>query len=187
MPVQARERLLLSAITLGRRDGWAAMSVAGVLAESGAARRSFYSHFPGGTAELTVAAVQLSADWITAAVVEACDRPLPQALTTFVDHWSRLLVESDFELGCPVAAAALSRARHPEAAEIAVRAFGHWESVIAEALVRDGARADVATTLATMTVAGIEGAVVRCVADRSVAPLTAVHDHLQSMLVSTLA
>ncbi len=186
MAVHAKERLLMSAIALGRRDGWSHLSVADVLAESGAARRSFYTHFPGGTKELTVAAVELAATWITAVVKQAAEQHSSAALTTFVDHWRHVLTDSDFEQGCPVAAAAASRPHHAEAADIAAASFEAWESLIAAALVRDGADAATAKRLASLIVTCIEGAVTRCIADRSCAPMDVVHDHLQSVLAAEL-
>ena len=182
MAVQARDRLLMSAITLGQRDGWSRLTVADVLAESGAARRSFYSHFPGGTSEITVAAVRLAADWITSVVAHACEHESSEALGLFADHWTSMLERSDFTLGCPVAAAALSRPQHPEAADIAERAFETWESLIAAALVRDGADPDRAVALGTLAVMCVEGAVTRCIAVRSIEPLDLARDHLRSVV-----
>ncbi|GAA1749625.1 TetR/AcrR family transcriptional regulator [Aeromicrobium alkaliterrae] len=187
MAVQAKDRLLLSAIKLGQRDGWSRLTVADVLQDSGVARRSLYTHFPGGAKEITVAAVETAADWITAVVERACQEPSATALATFVEHWKHVLESSDFELGCPVAAAATSRPQHPEAAALAAHAFTEWESQITAALVRDGAGPDAARRLGTVSVACVEGAVIQCVAARSCVPLEIIHDHLQSVIVTALA
>jgi len=186
MAVQAKDRLLMSAIRLGQRDGWSRLTVADVLQESGAARRSLYTHFPGGAKEITVAAVGLAADWITAIVERACHEESTAALATFVEHWKQMLETADFELGCPVAAAAASRPQHPEAAALAAGAFQQWESQITAALVRDGADPDAARRLGTVTVACVEGAVVQCIAARSCASLDVVHEHLQGAMAAAL-
>lgn len=186
MAVQARDRLLLSAIRLGQRDGWSRLTVAEVLQDSGAARRSLYTHFPGGTKDITVAAVTLAADWITAIVGRACQQHSSVALSTFVEHWKDMVESADFELGCPVAAAATSRPQHPEAARLAAEAFRRWESQISDALVRDGADPEAAQRLGTVAVACVEGAVVQCIAARSCKPLEVVHEHLQSAIATAL-
>ncbi|RYJ04648.1 MAG: TetR/AcrR family transcriptional regulator, partial [Actinomycetales bacterium] len=158
MAGQVRDRLLMSAIRIGQRDGWSRLTVADVLEESGAARRSFYTHFPAGTSEITVAAVTLAADWISGIVEQASELPTPAALSSFVEHWTTMLEGSGFTLGCPVAAAAASRPQHPEAADVAEAAFSRWESSIAAALTRDGVGADEAQRLAVVVVACVEGA-----------------------------
>lgn len=187
MAVQAKNRLLTSAIRLGQRDGWSHLTVADVLTDSGVARRSLYSHFPGGVKDMTVAAVELAADWITAVVQQACHEPSPQALALFVEHWKQVLDSSDYELGCPVAAAVASRPHHPEAAALATRAFQAWESAITTALVRDGATAEQAERLGLVSVACIEGAVTRCIAARSSEPLDIVADHLTEAIRAAIS
>lgn len=186
MATQARNRLLMSAVRLGQRDGWSRISVADVLEESGVARRSFYSHFPGGAGELTVAAVEVAADWITSTVEGLTELDSREALDVFVEHWASMLESADFLLGCPVAAAAASRPQHPEAADLAARAFSRWEEIIAKVLVRDGVGEVEAGRLGLFVVASVEGAVVRCIAARSIEPMGVVRDQLRSTLDAAL-
>jgi len=186
MAKQAKDRMLMGAIRLGQRDGWSRLSVSDVLQESGVARRSLYTHFPGGAKELTVAAVTLAADWITSVVSEVSQLESRAALDAFVRHWVAMLEASDFAHGCPVAAAAASRPRHPEAADLAAAAFVQWEALIAKSLVRDGVDIDEAEKLGLFVVASVEGAVIRCIAARSSEPMRVVRDQLQSVLATAL-
>lgn len=186
MATQARSRLLLSAVRLGQRDGWSKLSVADVLKDSGVARRSFYAHFPDGAGELTLAAVEVAAEWITAVVQGLAELESREALDVFVEHWVSMLESSDFLLGCPVAAAAASRPQHPEAANLAERAFARWEELIAEALVRDGIGAAEAAQLGLFVVMCVEGAVVRCMSAQSIEPMRVVRNQLRSTLDAAL-
>src|SRR5690242_14581980 len=96
-----RDRVLRTAATLFRTQGYHATGLNQVLAEGGAPKGSLYFHFPGGKEQLAVESLQLSAG-------EFCDQlrhagSLDEALELLGEQ----LVASDFRAGCPIATVAL--------------------------------------------------------------------------------
>lgn len=173
--MSARDRLVVTAIDLIRRQGVAATGLSQLLERSGAARRSLYLNFPGGKAELvadaTVTAGKTLADGIDLLFAE--QGPVG-ALRAFVTMWIANLTSSDFEVGCPILAAALGRSEAPAAADVAGGVFVDWESRIAAGLELAGLSADDAARQATLTVAAVEGAIVMAQATKSDVPLRRV-------------
>ena len=116
--MSARDRLVVTAIDLIRRQGVSGMGLSELLERSGAARRSLYLNFPGGKAELvadaTLTAGSMLADGIDSLLSE--QGPVG-AVRAFVQMWIDNLTNSDFEVGCPIVAAALGRSEAPAAAD----------------------------------------------------------------------
>ena len=185
--MSARDRLILSTVGLMQRRGVAAAGVADILEESGVSRRSVYLNFAGGKPELVAEATRWSGQWIADQIAEACaDRPPHEALARFVEHWTELLSGSDFEAGCPVAAAATARSVAPEATDVAGEAFARWHDILAGALTGHGISVSRASSLATTIVAAVEGAVVMALAQRSLEPLQDVKSELDVLLEHSL-
>lgn len=70
--------------------------------------------------------------------------------------WIANLASGDFEVGCPIVAAALGRSEAPAAADAAGEVFLDWERRIAAGLETAGLSADDAARQATLTVAAVE-------------------------------
>jgi AcrR family transcriptional regulator len=167
--------MLDSAITLFASRGVAATSLRDVVAHSGAPRGSIYHHFPGAKAELAEDATRRAGDLMARLVTKVVDSADPvAAVEAMVDHWSGVLLGSDFDTGCPVAAAALSPEDTPAARSAAGVAFSTWEQALADALVRRDVPADTAADRAALIVSAIEGALLVSRARRTDAPLRAV-------------
>lgn len=170
-----RDAMLDSAITLFGNRGVAATSLRDVVAHSGASRGSIYHHFPGGKAELAEDATRRAGDLMARLVTKIVDSADPvAAVEAMVDHWSRVLLDSDFGTGCPVAAAALSPDDTSAARDAAGVAFSTWEQALAEALVDRHLPPAAAADRATLIVSAIEGALLVSRARRTDAPLRAV-------------
>ncbi|MGJ0119891.1 TetR/AcrR family transcriptional regulator [Williamsia sp. MIQD14] len=185
--MSARDKLILGTVGLMQRRGVAAAGVADILEQSGVSRRSIYLNFAGGKPELIAEATRWSGQWIADQITEACaDRPPHEALSRFVEHWTELLRSTDFEAGCPVAAAATARSVAPEATDIAGEAFARWHDILTDALTGHGITATRARSLATMTVAAVEGAVVLSLAQRTLEPLHEVKSELDVLLEHAL-
>lgn len=183
----ARDRMITSAALLIRERGAHATAIADVLAHSGAPRGSAYHYFPGGRAQLLCAAVDYAADFVTDAIDRAGTGVA--MLDTAVGLYRRSLLDSDFRAGCPVLAVAVE-AGDPDhktaaAVERANAAFTTWRELIADRLVADGMPRLQAGDLATLVIAGLEGALVLARAARDVAPLEAVHRQLRPLLQTT--
>ncbi|WP_378732421.1 TetR/AcrR family transcriptional regulator [Nocardia brasiliensis] len=183
MTMRPRERLIMGAIDLIRRHGVAGTGMTELLAHSNTARRSVYQNFPRGKQQLIEEATRTAGEVMAAAITATEGSGTSAArLAAFVQMWKDTLVATDFTAGCPVVAAALSGSEVPAAPAIAAEVFTRWETLIAEQLTAEGFDAPMAASLATTAVAAIEGAVVMCIAARSITPLERVADQLDQLL-----
>lgn len=177
----------MSAAILMSERGVEATSFSEVVAHSGAPRGSIYHHFPGGKTELIAEATQFAGEALAGALVAAlaADDPL-RAIREFNGAWVARLRDSDYAAGCPIVAATLEGDRTPAASEAAGRVFARWEALLAEGIRPHLTDPDRATSIATITVAAIEGAVVLARAQRSSAPLERVGRELEKLLAAAL-
>ncbi len=173
--MQAKERLITSAVDLIRRNGVAGTGLALLLELSGTARRSLYLNFPGGKAELIAHATAVAGK-VTGASIDrlARDGYPVTVIQRFIAGWAEALKATDFTAGCPIVAAALGRSEASGAADTAGEVFTDWERRLTGHLEAAELSPEDATQLATMTVAAVEGAIVMCQATRSEEPLRRV-------------
>ena len=170
-----RERLLTSTIELLRRYGVHGTGIADVLRESGTARQSIYHLFPAGKDELVAAATRTAGEHIR----HVARRGHVDALLTW---WERTLIEHDYDIGCPVAAAALAGPDCPASTQAAREVFATWREDLAAALrLDDVADADL---LAGVLVSAFEGAIIQARVERSAAPLRDVATVLRRLIGS---
>ncbi|KRC57737.1 MULTISPECIES: TetR/AcrR family transcriptional regulator [unclassified Nocardioides] len=178
-----RDAMLDSAIALFRERGVAATSLRDVVAHSKAPRGSIYHHFPGGKEELARDATRRAGDLISSLITELVASADPVAtVDLLVDHWSGVLLGSDYAAGCPIAAAALAPDDAAGARDAAGAAFGEWEELLAGALSSRGTPPQEAADRAALVVSAIEGALLVSRARRTDAPLRAVGRELASLL-----
>ncbi|MDQ3785819.1 MAG: TetR/AcrR family transcriptional regulator [Actinomycetota bacterium] len=170
--------MVRSAAELLREHGAAATSIDRVLAHSGAPRGSVYHHFPGGRTQLIEEAVALSGDFI-AGLIEA-DEPLA-VVDKFFSLWRRWLVDSDFQAGCPIVSVTVAG----ESPDLAAGVFTRWADGLAASLSGHGVPEARARRLATFVIAAVEGAVVMCRAEKSLAPLEAAAEEIHELLAQT--
>ncbi|MFC9871808.1 TetR/AcrR family transcriptional regulator [Nocardia salmonicida] len=183
MVADARRRLIESTIELIRQRGVAGTAVADLLVHSGTARQSIYKHFPGGKTELIEESVRVAGAWIEQMIEQLAEtHSTPEMLHAFVEYWKWVLVSSDYQSGCPIAAAAYGGSEAPGAREQASTIFRSWEQHFAEKAVTQGVPTGTAQSLATVTIAAIEGAVMKSISDRSVAPLNCTYDQLRVLI-----
>jgi AcrR family transcriptional regulator len=178
--MRVRERLTSATATLMQRHGVAGTGIAEILTTSGVTRRSIYLNFPGGKAELVAAATRSAGDEMTTTLSGYIEQPDP--IGAFTRMWSDVLVDTDFEGGCPIVAAATSRDEAPEAARTAADVFAEWAQLLADRLKADGIDRAAARSLSTTIVAAVEGAVIVSRAARSTKPLEQVSHHLNELI-----
>ncbi|AZG46152.1 putative HTH-type transcriptional regulator [Gordonia insulae] len=176
-----RERMVVHAADLIGRDGVAATSIGDVIAASSAPRGSIYHHFPGGKTQLMTEAVRYAGDFISGRISRESSATPAEAVAEIGDVWRRMLVNTDYEFGCPVLAGGLARRSEPEVADEAQQIFIRWTRLISARLVHEGVDAERADTLAHLAIASIEGAVGLCQTQRSVEPLDRVIAELSRM------
>jgi TetR/AcrR family transcriptional repressor of lmrAB and yxaGH operons len=178
-----RTNMLISAAEVMRECGAAGVTIDEVLTRSGAPRGSVYYHFPEGRNQILAEALRYAGDAITADIDNAAGRGAKVLLQQFVEFWESTLAESDFKAGCPVVAAAIgSGDDEVRLAAEARRIFADWRRALTSAFVADGFAEDDADSLAVMSIAALEGAVVLCRSLRSSDPLRRVHEQLEFLI-----
>ena len=178
--------MVQSAAALIRRRGLSAASFADILADSKAPRGSIYHHFPQGKDQLAKAAISATSAWVLAKQ-GACTAKTPVGvLDCFVELWRQVVVSSNGTAGCVVAGVAVDTL--PDAAELmaAVRgAFDSWVDLLASQLRASGLPPARSRSVAVAALAAMEGALILCRAERSVAPLETVAGQLKHLVAKS--
>ena len=180
--MRVRDRLTSATATLIQRHGVAGTGIAEILSTSGVTRRSIYLNFPGGKSELVAAATRSAGDELTTTLRDCIEQPDP--IGAFTRMWSEVLVNTDFEGGCPIVAAASSRDESPEGASTAADVFAEWAELLAGRFRDEGVNRPTAQSLSTMIVASVEGGVILSRAARSTKPLEQVSHHLNELIAA---
>jgi TetR/AcrR family transcriptional regulator, lmrAB and yxaGH operons repressor len=178
-----RDKMLVSAAEVMRERGAAGVTIDAVLARSGAPRGSVYHHFPNGRNQILTEALRYSGDSITATIDDAVNRGARILLREYVKFWERLLTDCDFTAGCPVVAAAIGSA--DDEVELSAEAgviLGRWCTALTRAFVTEGFDDADAASLAVMSIASMEGAIVLCRSTHSTLPLRQVGDQLEFLI-----
>lgn len=179
-----KQRMVDSAVELLATRGTAGTTIDAVLSASGAPRGSVYHHFPGGRDELVHSAVRAAGARMSGFIDGAVDAASPEeVLAEFASFWRRRLIASDYQRGCPIVALTVGGVDRGAGGEVVREVFGTWREKYRELLVTRGVAPARAATLATLTVAALEGAVLLCRADRSVEALDDVVAELSALLV----
>ena len=182
-----RVRLVNTALTLVSQHGFADAGLAELTAHSKASRNSLYQHFPGGKAELVETSTSLAGRRLLRYIDAATAKGDPYAwIDRFIELWKRVLVRSDYQVGCPVLAAALADGE-PRVQAAATAVYTECEEKVAASLVRYGAESTGARAFASMLMSAIEGAVARSRAARDTAPLNDVRVSVHILLSAILA
>ncbi|MBJ7332557.1 MAG: TetR/AcrR family transcriptional regulator [Solirubrobacteraceae bacterium] len=188
MTADSRTKMVESAAALLRERGLSGTSFRDVIAHSGAPRGSIYHHFPEGKSQLVVEAVEMSGGWVGDAIQQLNETNDPVAtLQLFLSVWAETLQASDYRAGCPIVAVSVeANDDEPQLTDAAAQVFRRWTRELSAGLHAAGVEADRATRVATLIVAGIEGAVVLCRAERSTQPLLDVGTELEATLRAAL-
>ncbi|MET7638624.1 TetR/AcrR family transcriptional regulator [Streptomyces sp. NPDC005438] len=185
----SRQRMIESTVELLRRHGASATSVDRVLAHSQAPRGSVYHHFPGGRAQLVEEAVRHVGTSVSGLIEEAASQGDPRgAVDDFLEMWRQRLLGSDFQAGCSLAAVAVEvNEEAPQLARSAGEFFALWRETLGGLFVRHGLTPERGRRLATLVVTSVEGAVLVCRAERSVAPLDDTAAEIRDLLANAFA
>lgn len=183
-----RDRLLNGARKLLAEKGYAGMELRDVAERGKAPRGSIYHHFPGGKAQLVEEATAFGGEFIAGGWAAALQGDDPTAVVdAFLAFFVPVLEESDYTAGCPVVAGGLEGQRTPAARDAAGAAFKHWEQLLAESLERRGVAEQRARSVATTSVAAMEGAIILARAQRSSGPLERVASELRVLIRASLS
>lgn len=179
-----RDRMIRSASSMLRRSGVQGTSVARVVEHSGAPRGSVVHHFPGGKRQLISEAVELASGEIATRMrsVVASGASAADLVAAVCDYFAEGLTTSAFRVGCPVAAVAQESFEDEPLRAAAADALTSWRTILADVLREEKHSDEEADSLANIVVAAVEGAILMARVDRSVAPVSAVCDHLTELL-----
>jgi TetR/AcrR family transcriptional regulator, lmrAB and yxaGH operons repressor len=169
-----RERLLVTGERLFRTQGYSGTGLKQLAQEADAPWSSMYHFFPGGKQQLGAEVIRYAADHYAALIAKAFAAfPDPaDAVAAMFKTEAKILTESRFRNGCPVAAVTLDIASTvEELREPCAAAFDLWIATIAQGLAATGLPAKDAHALASYVLSSLEGAIVLSRAEKGVAPL----------------
>jgi TetR/AcrR family transcriptional repressor of lmrAB and yxaGH operons len=170
----SRDKMVRSAASLIGTRGVSATSFSDVVTDSGAPRGSIYHHFPDGKKQLAQDAVRYTSDRVIAYQRGYDGSTAEGVLERFIGMWRSVVLASDGAAGCVVAGVAIDTAEGDELIDVVRSTFRAWIAVLTDQLTASGVPADRAGSIATATLAGMEGALILCRAEGNVGPLEAV-------------
>src|SRR5271165_2818167 len=105
MARDTRRQMIETAARMFQRDGYHATSWRSLVEEADAPWGSIHHHFPGGKSELGVAAIEAGSEGVLSLIdhcfAKATDAG--RAVARWFELSGRLLTESGYSAGCPVA------------------------------------------------------------------------------------
>jgi TetR/AcrR family transcriptional regulator, lmrAB and yxaGH operons repressor len=185
MAKDSRERMVASAASLIGSRGVKATSFTEVLKDSRAPRGSIYHHFPKGKRQLVEDALQRTSEQIVAYQRTCTADTAAGVLVHFVNLFRKSLASSQCRAGCPVAGVVIDTyADRGPLRETARESFRSWIALLTDQLVAVGLPRTEARSLSVTTLASVEGGLILCRAEGTVAPLDSIARHLQSLASS---
>ncbi|ARU25485.1 MULTISPECIES: TetR/AcrR family transcriptional regulator [Ralstonia solanacearum species complex] len=181
----ARQRVVMAAAEMLARHGLNATSIREMAKRAEAPLGSTYHHFPGGKQQVVVEAVKFAGARVSAGLDHYLKAGVVAGLRGFLSMWRDLLVRSDFRIGCPVMATAVDEPIDDlaeDALAAAAAVFSDWERKLVASLEAQGRDRASASGLATLIIASVEGAIVLCRAQRSIAPFDSVAEQLEALV-----
>ena len=169
-----RARLLATGERLFRAQGYSGTGLKQLAQEAEAPWSSMYHFFPGGKQQLGAEVVRYAAGHYAALIAKAfaAYSDPADAVAAMFKAEAKILTESKFRNGCPVAAVTLDVASTvEELREPCAEAFDLWIVTIAQGLAATGLPAKDARALASYVLSSLEGAIVLSRAEKGVAPL----------------
>lgn len=160
----SRDRLIGAMLDALRRRGYHGIGLNELLASAGAPKGVLYHHFPGGKAQLAVAALQVAIDGMLASLDKVLlnQADVAEALQSWMSGAQKLLRASAFERGCPLATIALEST--PEDIEIRraiADGFAAIRARLSGAMAAQGMALETAQQTAMLILAAYEGALLQ--------------------------
>ncbi|MFE0652828.1 TetR/AcrR family transcriptional regulator [Streptomyces sp. NPDC059534] len=186
-PLGTRERIVVAASRLIRRQGYAGTGIKHIAREADATLGSVYHFFPGGKEAVAVAALAHGREEFAALLRAALDGETDPAAA--VDACARLLARelhaSEWTDGCPVTAAALETLGSDNPIQRACAdALYSWRNLVADKLLDCGLPGPEARDLAATVVHTLSGAQATAQVTRSEDPLILAGRHLSRLVGS---
>jgi AcrR family transcriptional regulator len=185
----ARDRIVRSAAALVRERGVHGVGLRQIVAHADGPRGSLQRYFPGGKTQLITEALKLVAaevlDDTESGLLEAAT--LADAIDAIFAPWRQLLVESNFTMGCPLAATVIDAGGDDRLRQEARALLDQWRDSVHAALVKFGAQESTAEDDASVLLAALEGALILSRASQSTQPLDTVQRSFTTWLTQAAA
>jgi AcrR family transcriptional regulator len=180
----SRDRIVRSAVELVRQRGVHGAGLRQIVAHADGPRGSLQRYFPGGKTQLITEALNLAASEVMEDTESGLSEAgnLADAIDAIFAPWRQVLVDSDFTLGCPVAATVVDASGDAQLRQEARALLVQMRDSVRDAMVRFGVPKSTADDDASVLVAALEGALILSRADGSSQPL----DTMQSFLTTSL-
>jgi TetR/AcrR family transcriptional repressor of lmrAB and yxaGH operons len=179
-----RDQMILAAMSLFQREGYAAASWRRLVQESGAPWGSAHHYFPEGKEQIGVAAIERAAHGV-GSLMERCfpeGGSAAEGIRLLFAGSAAQMAKSGFSAGCPVSTVALETVpQSPALSEVCKRAFEHWRQTLEDGLVRCGVAPARVGPLALTVLATFEGALIQARVAQSGDPL-----HVTAALIARL-
>jgi TetR/AcrR family transcriptional regulator, lmrAB and yxaGH operons repressor len=178
--------MVVSAASLIGSRGAGATSLSDVLEKSGAPRGSIYHHFPAGKSELVGEAMRWTSQQVLAHQRTCKATTATGVLDHFVSLFRSAVVSSHCQAGCPIAGVVVDTySEEDPLIEIGRSSFRQWTRLLTTQFVGAGVSPRDARSLATTTLASVEGALILCRAEQSVEPLDTVAKQLRRLAAAS--
>jgi AcrR family transcriptional regulator len=172
----ARDRIVRSAAALVRERGVHGVGLRQIVAHADGPRGSLQRYFPGGKTQLITEALNLAGSELIgdteSGLIDAAT--LGDAIDAIFAPWHEILVESNFTMGCPLAAIVVDASGDDQLRGEARALFDQWRDLVRDALVSFGVQKSTADDDASVLFAAMEGALVLSRAQQSTQPLETV-------------
>ena len=184
-----RERILTATNELFRRQGFNGTSLSQIVKASSATTGSLYHFFPGGKDDLTAEVLRTSGaayGELVKMIVGAASDPAV-GLTDAFEGVATLIEDSNFIDPCPIGTIAREVAStHEPLRQVAAGVMQGWADMLVSLFVDAGIARDRAMSLATISIASIEGGFIMARAQRNVEPLLAIGQTLRDLVAAEL-
>jgi AcrR family transcriptional regulator len=167
----SRERMIEATIALMRRSGLSGAGINEIVRESGAPKGSVYHFFPGGKLQIATEAIAIYAHEVLEVIdLALASKRLPSdKVKALFNAFARRVEEDDFRQSCAVGAVSLDLETDLEELRVVLAAaFSEWVALIARHF--DFPDASRTKSFAGLVLTTIEGAYIRCRAERSSRP-----------------
>ena len=172
----ARDRIVRSAATLIRERGVHGVGLRQIVAHADGPRGSLQRYFPGGKTQLITEALNLAGAEVLHDTESGLHKAasLADAIDAIFAPWRQALLESNFTMGCPIAATVIDASGDDPLRHEARHLLDQWRDSVHAALIKFGAQQSTAEDDASVLLAALEGALILSRANQSTQPLDTV-------------
>jgi TetR/AcrR family transcriptional repressor of lmrAB and yxaGH operons len=185
----ARDRIVRSAAELVRERGVHGVGLRQIVAHADGPRGSLQRYFPAGKTQLVTEALELVGaevlDDTESGLIEATT--LADAIDAIFAPWRQVLVESNFTMGCPIAATVVDACGDDRLRREARALLDQWRDSVRATLVKFGAPKSTAEDDASVLLAALEGALILSRANQTTQPLDTVQRFFTASLTQAAA